>query len=473
MKVMLIVPPWTILDIRAHDTQGIAGMWPPIGTLYIASVLRENGHDVVFREGGFYSQEEMVEIIVREEPDMLGAFVIAMFWERTKSLYREVKKRLPNIFLFAGGHGPSAFPEQCLKELSEMNAAIMSEAEMTVLELANRLDGNESLRGLKGSVVREDGEIIRNPDRPFIKNLDSLPIPAMDLAELDKYRPSYGQVRRLPSFQVISSRGCMNDCLYCYRLMGRRVLRFRSSVNVVDEIEYYVKKYGARDIKFWDESWTYSKERAMGICEELIRRNIKVSFWISARADTVDAELLAMMKRAGCWCINFGVESGVQKNLDTLRKNLTIEQIRTAVNLTHKAGIKTFTTYIFGIPGETFEEGLKTIELAKELNSWITEFFPISPFPGTDLWQLACANAGFSRNINNIGLLKDSIEYAPETMSHSDVAELRRRAFREYYVRPKFVWTYIKGIRTWFDIQGMFSGALALMKMKAKKNQEC
>jgi anaerobic magnesium-protoporphyrin IX monomethyl ester cyclase len=142
---------------------------------------------------------------------------------------------------------------------------------------------------------------------------------------------------------------------------------------------------------------------------------------------------------------------------------MKLEQIIKAVQMTHKAGIKTFTTYIFGIPGETFEEGLETIKLAKKLNSFITEFFPISPFPGTDLWELACTQNNFSGDINHIGLLKEEIVYAPTTMTHAQVSELRRRAFREYYVRPRFLLTYLMGIRSWLQFKGLFKGARAVL----------
>ncbi|MBN1297682.1 radical SAM protein [bacterium] len=473
MKVMLLVPPWTIWDIRAHDTQGIAGMWPPIGTLYIAAVLRKAGFDVAFREGGFYSHRQLIDVIREERPDAVGAFVIAMFWERTRTLFTEIRAILPTCFLFAGGHGPSAFGPRALEECRVMDAVVYSEGEATTLDLMERVRDSRSIHDVPGAVVRVNGTIIDNPRRPFIADLDSLPIPAMDLAELHRYRPSYGQVLRQPSFQVISSRGCKNDCLYCYRLMGRHVLRMRSPESVVDEIEYYVRRWGARDIKFWDESFTYDRARTLGICDELLRRGIRVSWWISARADSVDDELLRMMKKAGCWCINFGVESGVQKNLDTLRKNLTVEQITVAVRAAHRAGIKTFTTYIFGIPGETFEEGLETIALAKRLNSYITEFFPISPFPGTDLWELACGSPTFNSDVRQIGLLKEEIAFAPDTMTHAQVSELRRRAFREYYIRPAFVWRYVTGIRSLFELKGLFAGATTLLKFTSPRRRTC
>jgi len=472
MKVMLIVPPWTLLDIRAEDTQGIAGMWAPIGTLYVAAVLREAGFDVIFREGGFYTQKQMMDIIREEKPDAVGAFVIAMFWERTRTLFEEIKTFLPDCYLFAGGHGPSAFGAKALEECDSLDAIVYSEGEYSTRELMQRVRDGESTVGVAGTSVRWNNEIINNPSRPFIENLDELPFPAMDLAELDRYIPSYGQVLKMPSFQVISSRGCLNDCLYCYRLMGRHVQRLRSAKNVVDEIEHYVKNYGAKDIKFWDEAFTNDRVRAMEICDEILRRDLKVSWWISSRADSVDMELLLKMKEAGCWCINFGVESGVNKNLKMLRKNLTVEQIVHAVRMTHKAGIKTFTTYIFGIPGETFEEGLETIKLAKRLNSHITEFFPISPFPGTDLWDIACQSSTFKNDVRNIGLLKEEIAYSPDTMTHEEVAELRRRAFREYYIRPAFVWRYMTGIRSWFEFKGVFAGAITLLKFTAPDKSE-
>jgi len=175
------------------------------------------------------------------------------------------------------------------------------------------------------------------------------------------------------------------------------------------------------------------------------------------------------LKRAGCWCINFGVESGVQKNLDTLRKNLTLEQIEQAVAMTHQAGIKTFLTFIFGIPGETFEEGLETIRFAKRLNGHLAEFFPISPFPGTDLFAQACHWGTMEKDVTKIGLLKEEIGFAPHTMTANQVSELRRRAFREYYTRPRYVAKYPLGIRSWFEVQGLFSGISTLLKFTRRR----
>jgi radical SAM superfamily enzyme YgiQ (UPF0313 family) len=219
-------------------------------------------------------------------------------------------------------------------------------------------------------------------------------------------------------------------------------IRLRDPVLVVDEIEYYMNNYGTREIKFWDEHFTHDHDHVYGICDEILKRGLKIRWWVSARADSVDKPLLEEMKKAGCWCINYGVESGLQTHLDTLMKFETLEQIRSAVKLTHSVGIKTHTTYIFGIPGETFEDGLKTIELAKELGSFTVEFFPITPFPGTPLYK---------------GVRKG--------LTAEEIMELRRLAYIKYFFRPGFLFYRLMNIMSPFQVRAMFHGAMSLLSM--------
>ncbi|MCK5115955.1 MAG: B12-binding domain-containing radical SAM protein, partial [Candidatus Aegiribacteria sp.] len=222
-----------------------------------------------------------------------------------------------------------------------------------------------------------------------------------------------------------------------------------------------------REIKFWDEHFTSDQNHVYRICDEILRRGLKVRWWVSARADSVDRPLLTKMKNAGCWCINYGVESGVQKHLDTLIKNETLDQIRNAVKLTHSVGIKTHTTYIFGIPGETFEDGLKTIELAKELGSFTVEFFPITPFPGTPLYK--GVNKGLfgtmSEKLADQGMLLDRPCFVPFTMTAEEIMELRRLAYIKYFFRPKFLFYRLMNIMSPFQARAMFHGAKSLLSM--------
>ncbi len=463
MKVLLVVPPWSFRDIRSEETRSIAGAWPPPGLMYVGAVLRDHGYQVHALEGFFYGEEEFLDEIRRYEPDVLGIYTITTFWHKARWLAREVKRVLPRVFVVSGGHYPSALRENCLEEEPALDAVVVNEGEFACLEMVTRLAGGESLEGVPGTIVRRNGRIVTNPPRPLIDPLDQLPIPAVDLFPWKRYRPSYGQVLRLPAFQVVSSRGCTNACLYCYKMYGRTI-RTRTPGHVVNEIDHYVRAYGAREIKFWDESFTYDRARVFGICEEILRRGLDVTWWVSARADMVDEELLRIMKKAGCWCINYGVESAVPKNLETLRKNLTIEQIEAAVRLTHRLGIRTYLTYVFGTPGETYEEGLKTIDFARRMNSFYAEFFPITPWPGTDMWGHG-AYGRMIRPVSEMTMLQDNIAFVPHSMSEEQLARLLKLAYRRVYLRPRFILGRILAIRSWYQVKIIFFGGLALLSM--------
>ena len=478
MRIVLFVPNWTFVDMRSEDTQGIAGVWPPTGLMYVAAVLQKAGHQVFIEDGAFYSTEALIQRILSHEPDVTGAFVIAMFWERTVKLFKKLKAGKPSLKIIAGGHAPSALGKRCLEESPELDAAVRGEAEYTVLELVEAWSNGSDIDGIKGCTVRDSsGTITENPPRELIANLDELPFPAVDLIDLSVYQPSAGQVLRLPVMQVISSRGCTHMCLYCYRLMGEHCLRMRSPENVVDEIELYVKKYGAKEIKFWDELFTHQKSRVMEICRLIIERKLDITWWCSARGDTVDEEMLRAMKDAGCWCINFGVESAVQKNLDTLRKGIKIQTSIDAIKLTHKVGIRTFGTYIFGIPGETWEEGLETIRLARKLRSFYTEFFPITPFPGAELYDNSEKYGRVLRDISDTGMLKEEIPFEPYTMTAEEISKLRKLAYRTVYLDPRYILMRVFAVRSWFEVQTLFRGAISLIKIifrkKNTQNSNC
>ena len=466
MRVALVVPPWGPDDIRAKDTRGISGCWPTPGLQYIAAVLRDAGHEILFLEGFFYSNREMLKKIQDFNAEALGVYVISLLWDKARPFLQEAKKNIPGLFTFAGGHGASALPETIMGSTEALDALVIGEGELTSRDLMEAVEEGEDLEEVKGLLLKRDGKYLRTPPREILKDLDRLPFPAVDLCEMDRYFPSFEQVSTVPAMQMLASRGCNGSCLYCYKMYGHRI-RLRDPVRVVDEMEYYVSSYGTREIKFWDEHFTYDHSHVYSICDEIMKRGLKVRWWVSCRADSVDRPLLKAMRKAGCWCINYGVESGVQKHLDTLMKNETLDQIREAVKLTHSVGIKTHTTYIFGIPGETFQDGLKTIEFAKELNSFTVEFFPITPFPGTPLYKgIHKGRFGtMSDNLSDQGMLLDRPCFVPFTMTAEEIMELRRLAYIKYFFRPGFILYRLTNIMSPFQLRAIYHGALSLLQM--------
>lgn len=467
MRVALVVPPWGPDDIRARDTRGISGCWPTPGLQYIAAVLRDRGHTVKFLEGFFYTGDVMRRMVREFRADAVGVYVISLLWDHASGIISGIRDDSPETFTFIGGHGATAMPERLMEECPALDAIVVGEGEITSGEMIDALEAGRELDTVNGLVFRDrSGRIVTTPKRPMVQDLDSLPFPAVELCEMDRYWPSFEQVSTVPAMQMLASRGCNGSCIYCYKMYGKHI-RLRDPRLIVDEIEIYVRDYGTREIKFWDEHFTYSHQHVYAFCDELLRRGIKVRWWVSCRADSVDKPLLRAMKAAGCWCINFGVESGVQKNLDTLLKFETLDRIRTAVRLSHSVGIKTHTTYIFGIPGETFAEGLETIEFAKELGSFTVEFFPITPFPGTPLYK-GVKQGMFGRmsdNLDDQGMLLDRPCFVPFSMTPDEVMELRRLAYLRYFFRPSFLFYRVRNLMSAFQLRAMFHGAWSLLQM--------
>lgn len=470
MRIALVVPHWGKEYIRARDTRGIAGCWPTPGMQYVAAALRRAGHEILFLEGYFYSNEEMLRRVMEFRAEAAGLYVISILWDNAKPFIEAFRQACPGGLTFIGGHGASAMPQALMKDCPALDAVVVGEGEYTTTELIEEFSrGSRDFGGIEGLVWRGvDGGIVTNPPRPVIEDLDALPFPAVELSEMERYSPSFEQVSTVPVVQMLASRGCTGGCLYCYKMYGRRI-RLRDPKLVVDEMEKYVREYGAKEIKFWDEHFTYSHPHTYAICDEIARRGLKVRWWCSCRADAVDPRILRAMARAGCWCINFGVESGVQKNLDTLLKREKVERIRLAVRMAHAAGIKTHTTYIFGIPGETYEEGLETIRFAISLGSFTVEFFPITPFPGTPLYK-GVEKGLFGRMSDRLadqGMLLEDPCFVPFTMSAEQITSLRRQAYTKYFLRPSFLLYRFTNIMSPFQLRAVFHGAQSLLQMLA------
>ena len=467
MRCLLTAPSWSAEDIRSADTKAVSGVWPMPGLMYIAAVLREAGHEVRILEGAFHTRAEVITEIASWKPGLLGVYSVALMWNRAEELFRAAKEVVPAVFTVAGGHGPTAFMEQCFSN-GAVDAVVYGEGELTAVDLAEHVSLGETLRDVPGCIWKDGNQITVNPPREPIPDLDVLPFAAYDMVAHYPYRPSYGQVRRLPAVEMVSSRGCPNSCIYCFRIKGSAV-RFRSAKNVVDEMEIYVRKYGVKEIKFWDEHFTLDRERALAICDEILRRDLRVHFWCSARVDAVDPELLSMMKRAGCWCINYGLETGVEKNLTTLNKETTVAQGIRAVEMTHAAGIETVGTYVFGIPGETYAEGLETIKLACRLDHYYAEFFPLTPFPGTELYENIDKYGTLNAPLDRLGMLFKAAPFVPYSMTEDEIIRLLDTAFTVYYGRPSFVLRRIAGIRTWYDVEAIAHGGLSILNMAYRR----
>jgi anaerobic magnesium-protoporphyrin IX monomethyl ester cyclase len=459
MKCALLIPPWSHMDTHLDAlVNTVAGVWAPTGILYIAAVLRQDGHEVMVLDGAMMTEIQMCEMLVHFNPQFIGICSPYPLWKKTKNLAIHLRIQHPHSFIAVGSQGPTYLKERCFEECEAIDAVVVGEGEEIVRMMVNQLEHNGESIGIAGTIVKHNGVVCSNPGVGIVQDLDSLPMPAYDLINIRRYRPSIGLFRRLPIFSTFSSRGCPNQCIYCSKLTGPGI-RCKSPQKIGEELQYYVSEMGAKEVKFFDDLFTYDKERAMLICEEILRRKLPLIWSASSRIDTIDRELLKTMKRAGCWYVHYGVESGVQKNLDMLKKGTRIEQIREVINLTHEVGLHTFTSYILGIPGETQEEAKKTISFACELNSLFSEFFNCTPFPGTELYENVEKYGVMTEEVDKVGMHLNS--FYPFTLTEAELKELRREAFLKFYFR----WGNInKQLRS---IHGVQDVVYKLMGLKA------
>jgi len=294
--------------------------------------------------------------------------------------------------LVAGGPMPSAYPQ---KFLGTFDLVVQGEGEEPMLEIVEYLDGKKSLEEIKGIHIAGraikmwavNGGHMFTGQRPLIRNLDILPFPARDLYDNQHYKQYFMQNYGYTITSMIASRGCPFSCGFCWRPDYGRVYRVRSPENIVDEMEEIRYRFGYERIWFADELFIANKKHTIALCREIIERGLDVKWECLARADLMDEELAKNMRKAGCYKIIFGLESGDDRTLKLMNKQLKVEQSRKAVENVVKAGIKAGAFFILGYPGETNETMLNTIRFASSLP---LDYFSMTipyPLPGTDLYE--------------------------------------------------------------------------------------
>jgi radical SAM superfamily enzyme YgiQ (UPF0313 family) len=473
MKCALIIPSWVPEEIFSSKTAGSQiNYWQPLGTLYIASSLLKSGHEVRFFNGAFMAHEKIMRELASYQPEVVGIYSTTFGWKKAKFTAEEIRKGGVDTqpYIITGGPYPIAVQEKCLNDSSDFDAVVTGEGELTMVEILERLSHRKSLDGVKGLVFRKNGEIIKNPPRPLITDVDALPFPARELLmDAMDYIPPPATYKRKPVAVIMTARGCNRNCLFCFQIDRERKhgIRFRSVENVMKEIEHCLNQ-GYREIKFIDDTLAADYDRAMTIAAEIKRRKLDFTWFASACVHQVDKPLLRAFKDAGCWAVLFGAESGVQKNLNAIRKGITLDQTRKAVKAAREAGLTVQTPFLFGLPGETFEEGLKTIEFACELNPDIASFHAVTPFPGTDLYDDIDKYGTTSEDLTD--LTYQGAPFIPHTMTREEIAKLRQLAFKRFYSRPGYVIRRLLALRSVTDVTAIAKGARSMFWLWIKND---
>lgn len=447
MKILLIRPNYRTTVVT-----------PPLGLGYLASFLESNGIDVKILDGlrDKLKKSQIIKKAVEYNPDAVGINCMSSFYFESIELTKELKSIGFRCIL--GGIHPSFCPSQTLKD-SKADFVICGEGELAFFKL---IENNFSNIGIKG-VYSKDDLLDRNDEIEMaipIKNLDDLPFP--DWSQLDPraypLAPHGFFVKQYPFAPIITSRGCPFNCSFCAtpNLYGRRI-RFRSPENVISEIKMLVERFGVKEIHFEDDNLTLRKDHIHEICNKIIENKLDISWACpnGVRADTLDYETLALMKKSGCYSISIGIESGSDLILKKIKKNEQLRDIKKAIKLCNKLGIVINGFFIFGLPGETSETIKETIDFALSSGLDGANFNALNIFPGSKIW-----NDVDSENKCTSFLLDPPPQLNFGDLKKKDIIKARRKAFIRFYMRPKTLIATLKRIKVhqfYFFLKRFFS----------------
>lgn len=451
MKILLLAP-----SQKQIYGERIFPPYPPLGLLMIGATLKEMKQEVKFIDidAQNYDDARLINVIKLYRPSLICLTCVTPTFNAASRLARIVKENSSALVVFGGVH-PTISPEECFKN-PDIDFLVVGEGELTIKELVSHLEsGRKDFREIKGIWSRNGQEIIRGEKRPLIENLDELPFPAWDLIDdLSRYQPPDAQ--RSPVMSIMTTRGCPFGCIFCCskQIFGR-VYRTRSKDSIIAEIKHYVEKFGVKELHIMDDVFTLDKRRTIEICQAIQKGNfnLALSFANGIRADSIDEEVLKVLKDTGFQDLGFGVEAGDEKILESIKKNITKDSMRRAFKMAKKFGFNTWGFFMIGLPGETKVTIKKTIDFAIELDPDFAKFLILKPFPGSEVFK----------NLNESGCVKDSnydnygVYTAPvhefPGLSAKSMLRWQQWAYLRFYLRPKKIIAHLLKIKSFTQLK--------------------
>jgi radical SAM superfamily enzyme YgiQ (UPF0313 family) len=444
LKLLLATAP-SAMEERYGALAGAGSSVPNLGLLMLAATTRRAGHEPLVLDAGAcgLASEEFMRLALEFSPDVIGLTTTTLEVGAVARIAEELKKHLPKVRILIGGPHISATPDETMQRFPVFDVAVLGEGEETLTELFAVFATGGEIGSVRGIVVRE-GDLLRHTGhRPYMADLDQLPLPAWDLLEgfPRKFSPPAFKTRKLPAASLVTSRGCPNQCIFCDRSVFGASCHGYSADYVIQMIQELYHRYGVREISFEDDTFVTFKQRLVDICNRLIELNLDLSWSCLGRVNHVTAENLALMKQAGCWQISFGIESGSQEILKNIRKNVTLDQIRRAVALCDEVGILSKGFFIVGHPGETQDTLRTTIDFALELPLSDISVNMLTPFPGTELYERAAEFGRFDPDWSKMNML--NTVFVPYGLSEENLVNAQKELLRRFYLRPRVILNYI------------------------------
>lgn len=445
------------------------------GLASIAAVARREGFKVKILDMGVTEHDEtsFKNYLLLHQPRIVGLTATTIAVSDAAKVSRIVKKILPGSLTVIGGPHISCTPEATIRRYTEFDVGAIGEGEITMLDLLNMSNFSQSNFIKINGLIWKDGDNVQfsNP-RELIKDLDWLPLPAIDLFPdlSSSYIPPFFSVKRTPAVSFMTTRGCPGQCTFCTNAVHGRVIRQYSLDYIFELIYLLTKQYGIKEFEINDDTFTFDRKRVMAFCERLLRENIDLTWSCRSRINGITLEMLNLLKKAGCWQIAYGIESGDEGMLKKIKKAVTLEQIHKTIKMTKDVGIHIKGFFMMGLPEETHESMKKTFALALSLPIDDLSLTIFTPYPGTPAYKTIHQYGTFVENWDAMTTLNAS--FVANGFSKDELIKLNQTIYRKFYFRPRIVFSYIRrisGIRFFIIIAKGAYGLLSTLFAKNKR----
>lgn len=480
MHVLFIIPPFGFRK-QGEKIQQKKGFMPPIGIALLGTIIDREGHDVKILDLQVeqFTEEELLAYVRHFQPHILCLSMLDATMKIVNHIFSIVKKQSPEIVTVCGGVHASIYPKETLDGNTDIDYVVYGEAELTLKELVATLEAKGDVHEVKGVYFREKNDFVFTGYRPLVQDLDQFPIPDRKFFDLSKYVPTPNQYKRMPATNMITGRGCTYSlCTFCFEstsYVREKGYRRVSVQRAIDEITSLQKEYGIREIIFWDDEFLMGAEWVEQFCDALIAQKVDIVWSCYGKVNFVKPERMKKMKKAGCWNVFFGLESGNQELLNFMKKGQTLDMMKNAVTWAHDAGIEVRGSFILGLPLETPEMGKKTVDFALSLDLDYGQFNLVTPFTGTEMY-LACKGGTYGTFYGEDDFEKyttASVVFLPKDyQSEGQLLTLRDEAYRKFYIRPKYWWLKLRSINSMEDILRYWRGLVFLMEVRLLRKGE-
>jgi len=446
---------WSIIDAEL----------PPLGLATLAAVWEKEGHvsQIIDAAALKLTVPEIIASIA-SAPDYIGITSTTTEISTAVKIAQEARKAFPGAKIIMGGVHPTVFHEELVRhDICDM--VVRNEGEFAVIALAG---GTPWSRVPNLTWKNERGEVLINPDAGRFADLDALPFPLYEKLPMSLYHSALGAAKKQPSIGMITSRGCPGKCHFCFSEMFGVKTRWMSPERILEHILLLNRRYGIREISFYDDTFTADQNRVAALCRLLLDQRVKVSWSCFARVDTVSPDLLLLMKKSGCHQIMYGFETFDEALLNRFNKRTNLEQAQNAIRWTKAAKIDIRGAFMLGSPGETAESIRNTIAFAKKSGIQLAIFNITTPYPGTPLYrEFLSRNALLHQNWDLYNRAEPVLKL--DTLTPREIKDFYRKSYREFYLRPFFILRHILKIRTFAEFSIAVGALFKVIRLAFRK----